>query len=65
MRTVNALTLEDLQRSVRHPLDLIEKIASLVFEDRINMAGHKLVAVLKKLVARIQYLRMVEASVTL
>jgi len=65
MRTVNALTLEDLQRGVRYPLDLIQKIASLVFEDRIKIAGHQLAAVLKNLVARIQYVCMVEASITL
>jgi hypothetical protein len=37
----------------------------LLTEDRINIAGHELAAVLKKVVARIQYVRMLEASVLL
>ena len=37
----------------------------LLTKDRINTAGHELAAVLKKLVARIQYVRMLEVSVLL
>jgi len=37
----------------------------LLTEDRINIAGHVLAAVLKTLVARIQYVRMLKVSVTL
>ena len=66
MRAANALTLEELQRGASNSIDLLlQQIADLVIEHRINSAVDKLTAVLKGRVARIRFNRMAEVSVRL